>query len=107
MPHALVEDCTSRRALYEIIWSCLVTTFACTWIALHPDVPRPDTGSESAPSRWAILKGRLKLTVGAVVAPEFMVLWAIGERLLAKRIAKEYNRLCDTSKCLVVCSNLT
>lgn len=78
-----------------------MTTFACTWIALHPDVPRSDgTHSGSSPSRWANLKGRFKLTIGALIAPEFMVLWAIGERLLAKKIAEEYNRLCNTSKYL-------
>jgi hypothetical protein len=25
----------------SIIWSCLVTIFACIWVAVHRDVPRP------------------------------------------------------------------
>ncbi len=91
MPTA--KDGIAHRTLYEIIWSCLFTIIACTWIALHPDVPRPtSTHSEKAPSRWNQTKKRLKLTIYAVIAPELIILWAIGERLLAKRIANDYNR---------------
>src|ERR1700733_9319055 len=28
------------RTVWDIVWSCLVTIFACVWAALHPDVPR-------------------------------------------------------------------
>ncbi len=97
MPTA--EDGEAHRSLYEIIWSCLLTIIACTWIALHPDVPRP-TGShsEKTPSRWNQMKKRLKLTIYVVIAPELMILWAIWERLLAKRIVEDYNLFCEAGE---------
>lgn len=86
----------NHRTLYEIVWGCLVTTFACTWVALHPGVPLSSVGHrKSTPTRWAILRRRGISTLGIVIAPEFVIVRAIGERMLAGRIVNEYNRFCD------------
>ncbi|KAJ7752863.1 hypothetical protein B0H16DRAFT_1459587 [Mycena metata] len=39
-------DCTINncRTLFDIVWGCLATIFACTWVALHQNVPDPDLG---------------------------------------------------------------
>ena len=29
-------DLTHCRVVYNIIWSCLITIFSCTWVAIHP-----------------------------------------------------------------------
>lgn len=90
-----LEDCLHHRTLPEIIWSCLATIFACTWVAVHPSVPLPTHDSEST---WHQLGRRAALMTSAIIAPEFMVLWAIGERLTAAKIVEEYNRLYDISE---------
>ncbi|KAJ7727078.1 hypothetical protein B0H16DRAFT_1697840 [Mycena metata] len=43
-------DCTinSCRTLFDIIWGCLVTIFACTWVALHQNVPDPAPAAKAA-----------------------------------------------------------
>ena len=40
---------TNNRSLWNIIWSCLVMIFACTWAAVHPNIhvtycEKPDQG---------------------------------------------------------------
>lgn len=64
-----LHDCSGRTAL-NIIWSCLATTFACTWISVHPNTPFRGEG------RWTLLRRRIYLMFFAVFAPEFMVMWA-------------------------------
>ena len=35
------NDLTHCRTIWSIVWSCLVTIFSCTWVAVHPNVPCP------------------------------------------------------------------
>lgn len=37
-------DIHQCRTIWNIIWSCLATLFACTWLALHLNIPVPDDG---------------------------------------------------------------
>jgi len=30
------------RTVWNIIWSCLVTIFSCTWVAVHPNIPNAE-----------------------------------------------------------------
>lgn len=82
-----IESQESRHTLEQIIWSCFATIFACMWIAVHPSVPNKLTSS-----RWPPLKRCAIMMASAIVTPEFMVLWAIREKLIAVKIIKEYNR---------------
>ena len=34
-------DLTHCWTIWEIVWSCLVTIFSRTWVAVHPNVPCP------------------------------------------------------------------
>ena len=34
-------DLTHCRTIWSIVWSCLVTIFSCTWVAVHPNIPCP------------------------------------------------------------------
>lgn len=58
------------RSLWDILWSCLATTFACTWVSVHPNIPylREDKASTT---RW-----RVFLMLLSLIAPEIMILWA-------------------------------
>ncbi|KJA18689.1 hypothetical protein HYPSUDRAFT_69749 [Hypholoma sublateritium FD-334 SS-4] len=73
------------RATSDIVTSCLATIFACTWTAIHPNIPSP------ADSRWDIFKRRLVTTIYALLVPEFVTGWAFRQHLGAKRIVQEYN----------------
>ncbi|KAF5310295.1 hypothetical protein D9619_010138 [Psilocybe cf. subviscida] len=60
-----------ERSVSDILWSCLAVIFACTWVAVHPDIPKP---SETT---WGGIRHRFWLMFCALIAPELMVLWAM------------------------------
>ncbi|KAK0461506.1 hypothetical protein IW261DRAFT_1631905 [Armillaria novae-zelandiae] len=76
--------CTGdQRTLWGIIWSCMATIFACTWLAVHPNVP----------GRYVTTKGSIscfienaKTMVLAVFAPEMIVGWAAGQFTMAWKL---------------------
>ncbi|KAG0695649.1 hypothetical protein DFH29DRAFT_813969 [Suillus ampliporus] len=61
---------SDTRSLLAIIWSCAATLFACTWTAIHPNIPGIKEG------KVAITFHRLFIMVIALVAPELMITWA-------------------------------
>ncbi|KAJ7255569.1 hypothetical protein C8J57DRAFT_1655069 [Mycena rebaudengoi] len=61
------EDINNCRKLFDIVWGCLVTIFACTWVSVHPNVPPPNK------SPLTLLLRRLKMMLIAIIAPELMV----------------------------------
>jgi hypothetical protein len=90
IPGAILEDRaastgtgTSYRSLWNIIWSCIVTIFACTWVAVHPNVPTP---KQNAHRRWYSRPlGRARITLYALIGPEFVLVWAWRQRYIARR----------------------
>ncbi|KAK0488399.1 hypothetical protein EDD18DRAFT_595373 [Armillaria luteobubalina] len=73
------------RTTLDIVWSCLATIFACTWLAVHPNVP----------SRYMREKGRLFLSLHrvkhmllAIICPEVVIMWAFRQRLVASTLSK-------------------
>jgi hypothetical protein len=84
------NDINECRTLWDIIWSCLATIFACTWIAVHLNIPGPDESSLRIATR------KLGIMVLAIIAPELVVVWAMRQWLVARRIAKGvYHRLSE------------
>ncbi|TFK50292.1 hypothetical protein OE88DRAFT_1631560 [Heliocybe sulcata] len=78
-----IDNC---RTLYNIVWSCIVTIFACTWVAIHPNIPPQD-------AHWAHKLGRrVVTTVYAIIAPECVVLWAAKQWFTSRRLAEKYKR---------------
>ena len=71
-----------QRSLLDILWSCLATLFACSWVSVHPNIPGPDE------SWWRISLRRLELMFWTVFAPELIISWAFrqwsGARYLEK-----------------------
>ncbi|KAF8189019.1 hypothetical protein BJ912DRAFT_967721 [Pholiota molesta] len=74
-----------RRTVSDIVTSCVATIFACTWSAVHPNVPAPDD------SGWTCFKRQFVTMVYALLAPEAITAWALRQRLGAKKIMKAYN----------------
>ncbi|KAJ7727104.1 hypothetical protein B0H16DRAFT_1331776, partial [Mycena metata] len=80
-------DCTinSCRTLFDIIWGCLATIFACTWVALHQNVPDPNSG-------WfSLLMRKLRMMLVTMIAPELVVAFAARQLVSARWISKEFN----------------
>jgi len=74
------------RTVWSIVWSCLATLFACSWVAVHPNVPRA-TDSE------ALIIGRRLATMGyMLLAPELVICWAATQYFSAKEIAVKHQR---------------
>ena len=71
-----------QRSLCDILWSCLATLLACSWVSVHPNIPGHDESS------WRIYLHRLELMFWTVFAPELIITWAIrqwsGARYLEK-----------------------
>ena len=78
------DDC-NNRTIWNILWSCLATTFTCTWLSVHPNVPFKNEG------KWAILGRRLFLMFFSILAPEVMVMWAFKQWRGAVKIKEVVN----------------
>jgi hypothetical protein len=74
--------CTGRdtRTIWNIVWSSLVTLFACIWVAIHPNVPAFADGTK------AELKQRAKLLLTAIIAPEIIIMFAMRQRVCARQV---------------------
>ena len=81
---AACSDLGHCRTLWNIIWSCLATIFACTWLAIHPNIAAPDEGFTRVNLR------RAKIMVVGSLAPELIILWAMRQWLVAHLLAKKY-----------------
>ncbi|KAI0059779.1 hypothetical protein BV25DRAFT_1918174 [Artomyces pyxidatus] len=83
-------DISICRTRYTIIWSSLVTILACVWTAVHRNVPEPESDGES---RFWRMMGQVweaaKIVVVTVLAPEWVLAWAVRQWLNARRVVKE------------------
>jgi len=74
----------SERSLFSIIWACFSTTFICTWVSVHSNIP-PHEGN------WKSFIRRLKLMFWALIAPELILAWAVKQWFAAAKVASFYN----------------
>jgi hypothetical protein len=78
-----VPEPNTGRGTMDIIWSCLVTIFACSWTVTHPDFPSTKSW-QSSKVWWCAL---------AVVAPELMAYTALDELLRVKHHFKVIRKM--------------
>ena len=92
------DDC-NNRTIWNILWSCLATTFTCTWLSVHPNVPFKNEG------KWAILGRRLFLMFFSILAPEVMVMWAFkqwrGAVMIKEIVNKAKPESCTSRTCKI------
>ncbi|KAH9959104.1 hypothetical protein BC827DRAFT_527760 [Russula dissimulans] len=81
---ASCNDLDNCRSLWDIIRSCALTIFLCTWVSVHPNIPSPDEGWPRVTIR------RVGLMLATLVVPEAIIAWALRQRLAAGELAKEY-----------------
>jgi hypothetical protein len=91
-----INEC---RTLLGIIWSCLTTIFLCTWVAVHPNIPRQeDLRDKTFLQKYRhkvsrFFQNKLPLFLCTLFIPEYVLAWAIRQRLGARRISEEYGML--------------
>jgi hypothetical protein len=71
------------RGTMDIIWSCLVTIFACCWTVRHPSFPRKGDKFSS----------KVVLCIVAVVAPEWLADQAFNEYMPTRHYLKIINKM--------------
>ncbi|KAJ7145176.1 hypothetical protein C8R43DRAFT_953608 [Mycena crocata] len=77
------DDLSSHRQLFDIVWSCLATVFACIWISVHPNVPPPDQ------SWLALFWHKLRIMLIAAIAPEVLACFAARQYFAAGWFSKK------------------
>lgn len=76
--------CSAGRTLTDILWSCLATIFACSWVSVHPNIPA------TTDTRMRIVLRRLELMFWAIIAPDVIIFWAMRQWFGARTLAKMY-----------------
>ncbi|KAK7024477.1 hypothetical protein VNI00_016274 [Paramarasmius palmivorus] len=85
-------DINGCRATTGILWSCLSVIFICTWVAIHPNIPIVQDKRENPWNPAVVIYQNVELMVVALLAPEFMILWAMRQREKAKEIRNRFKR---------------
>jgi hypothetical protein len=90
-----IDNC---RKLNDIIWSCITTIFACTWLTLHRNIPPPTVNKRDMAFREKcsytvkrFLRHRFLPFFVTFIAPEWVLAWAMQQRTVATQIAGEGN----------------
>ncbi|KIK51318.1 hypothetical protein GYMLUDRAFT_981701 [Collybiopsis luxurians FD-317 M1] len=78
------NDIRQCRTLFQIVWSCVSVLIACTWVAIHPNVPSPRDGV------LRILARKIGLMIVTLIAPEVVVLWAARQWFSARELARRH-----------------
>ncbi|KAF7370044.1 hypothetical protein MSAN_00634400 [Mycena sanguinolenta] len=78
------DDINSCRTLFSVLWGCLATVFACTWVSVHPNVPPPNQ------SALQLFLRKLMMMLVAIIAPEIMVGFAFRQRLRVHVLSKKF-----------------
>ncbi|KAF9473622.1 hypothetical protein BDN70DRAFT_885670 [Pholiota conissans] len=86
LDHRETESHFGQRTVNDIVLSCFATIFACTWSAIHPNIPAPTD------CWWTRFKRQVTIMIYALLAPELITIWALRQRMGAKWIMEKYNR---------------
>ena len=93
------NDLHSCRTTEEILYSCIAVVFSCTWIAIHPNIPRHFRWWDHAELKDSFTISWARVTAQNVIcmllsllAPELIILWAMRQWVAARYIANKYIR---------------
>jgi hypothetical protein len=76
------NDINNCRTISSIVWSCLLTILLCTWVSLHPNIT---AARDKGVVGWLrdFAKNKLPLFLCALLAPEYILAWAIRQYIAA------------------------
>jgi hypothetical protein len=90
-----IDNC---RKLNDIIWSCITTIFACTWLTLHPNISPSTVNKRGMAFRekcsytvTRFLRHRFLTFFVTLIAPEWVLAWAMQQWTVANEISEEGN----------------
>ncbi|KAF9566570.1 hypothetical protein CPC08DRAFT_703914 [Agrocybe pediades] len=90
----MVDMCPRTRL--EIIWTCLATIFAASWVAVHPNMPGPNV------SKVKKILLRIEVMLWAIITPELIIMWAMqqwyGAKVLENEFVSRYRKPNDAFK---------
>ena len=75
------------RGTLDILWSCSITMFLCSWSMLCMNMPGPKE------TRKQILWRKLSLTALGILCPELLFELALGQWLAARKAVRDFNSL--------------
>lgn len=75
------------RGTSDILLSSLFTVFICTWVSLHLNVPAEHE------NYWAQFRRKCRWMIQAIMAPEFVIGFATGQKVEAKRSMEKFKAL--------------
>ncbi|KAJ7136404.1 hypothetical protein C8R43DRAFT_614351 [Mycena crocata] len=81
---SVCDDSPNCRSIFGIVWGCLTTIFACTWVSVHPNIPARGQSSSR------ILCRRLGMMLMTVIAPEIMVFFVANQYFFARSFSKKF-----------------
>ncbi|KAF4569884.1 hypothetical protein EYR36_009686 [Pleurotus pulmonarius] len=79
-------DC--ERSAIAIAWSCMTVIIACTWKAVHPNVPPANLRA----SKWTLACRRLYMTFWTILLPELVIWRAAREWFEARHLSATYKQ---------------
>ncbi|KAJ3913408.1 hypothetical protein F5877DRAFT_52426 [Lentinula edodes] len=82
-PCVVIGSCP--RTVVGILWSCLAVLFTCTWVAVHPNIPRPNKVEQ-----WKGIKQRIGFMLLTLIAPEATLWIAVRQWLAARELVKRH-----------------
>ncbi|KZP12330.1 hypothetical protein FIBSPDRAFT_836380 [Athelia psychrophila] len=80
-------DITHCRTLWNIVWTCFVTVFACIWVSIHRNVV---LDSESAVDAFL---DRLRIAALTILVPEYTLAWAVRQWIVARQLSEEFSEI--------------
>lgn len=86
----------ATRGTFTLLSTCVITLFLCVWSSVHLNLPGNDRNC------WLKFLRRLTWITGALIAPEYLILTAWGQREMAKKISKEVEEAFKSEKKVTV-----
>ena len=85
--HEIDPNKLTQRSEWNIAWSCFATIFACSWVAIHPNVPAPSDSSMRIFARRMMMMGCM------LIVPEMVIVWATRQWFAAHEIAERHKSM--------------
>lgn len=80
---SLCSDTDQCRTIGSIVWPCLVSLFACNYVAIHLNVPKPGL------PWYRRLSVKAKVFAVTLLAPEWTFAWSMRQAIWAWRRASQ------------------
>ncbi|KAF9549270.1 hypothetical protein CPC08DRAFT_675049, partial [Agrocybe pediades] len=72
------------RQRIQIIWTCVATILAASWVSVHPNIPNPKDSKIKKTLR------RIELMIWAILTPELIIFWAMRQWYAAGFMEREF-----------------